>query len=90
MRVSDFTVYIYRDVAAFDGLNNQRCACLWPTIISDHLRHKCKRLRARQHRNIRADLAVTAVTDKNAALLHMLSVTNRCVLCLLRGHFSLT
>lgn len=61
-----------------------------PTIVSHHLRHECKRLCARQRRNIGANLSVTTVTDNTAALLHMLPMTNRFVHCLRRRRFSLT
>lgn len=94
--VSNFTVYIYRDVSACDGLNNQGSACHMSreVDVADNQKSpsetRMKRLHARQRRNIRTDLALTTVTDNNAALLHMLSMTNRFVHRLCRGRFSLT
>lgn len=63
---------------------------VWPTTISHHLRHEWKGLRAREGGNIRADLSVRTAADNDAALLHMLSMTNRYVHWLRRGRFSLT
>lgn len=77
-----------------DWIINGVCVCVtwavkpvWPTILSHHPRHEWKGLRARQRGNIRADLPAA---DNDAALLHMLSMTNRYVHWLRRGRFSLT
>lgn len=96
MSVSNFTVYIYWDVAVCDGLNNQRSARHMSREVSVAGNHKSpsetrmKTIACETTQKHQSQSVVATVTDNNAALLHMLSMTVRFVRCLCRGRLSLT
>lgn len=91
MSVSNFTVYIYRDVAACDGLNNQRSARHMSRevgVVGNHNSPSetgmkvfaCETTQKHQSQTV-----VTTITDNSAALLRLLSMTVRFVHRLCRG-----
>lgn len=81
MSVSNFTVYIYRDVAVCDGLNNQRSARHMSRELGVAGNHKSpsetrmKTIACETTQKHQSQSVVATVTDNNAALLHMLSMT---------------
>lgn len=99
MSVSNFTVYIYRDAAMCDGLNNQQSARHMSREVSvaDN-RNSPSETRMRMSNVCVRDSAETSkpashsatVADNNASLLHRPSMTNRFVRCRHRRKLSLT
>lgn len=99
MSVSNFTVYIYRDAAMCDGLNNQQSARHMSREVSVADNRKSPSETQMRMSNVCVrDSAETSepashstmVADNNASLLHRPSMTNRFVHCRHRRKFSLT